>query len=149
MESFKIDNECEIICEWVKTRNAFKHTATLLKNGQEIDKTKICYQNRTWERYQFESVLSKMIEKNNIVPEDQRQALLDHFASNRKNPFDALQFVCAAGEILNDTQEEKNAWKKRMIQAQSAGITFPDNWDDLSESEKTSRLTAALKSLEA
>ena len=39
----------------------FKHVATLHRNGFEISKTKICYLNRTWERFGYESVLQKMV----------------------------------------------------------------------------------------
>lgn len=63
MKAFRINKDTQIICEWVKTRTAFKHIATLLINGREVDSTKICYQNRTWESFEFESVLNKLIEK--------------------------------------------------------------------------------------
>ena len=60
MESFKINKELEVICEWKKTRMAFKHEATLLRNGQEAAKIKVCYQNRTWEKYKFDNVMKKL-----------------------------------------------------------------------------------------
>ena len=69
MRLFKINKEYTAICEVKKTRIAFKHTAILLKNGYEIDQVKICYQNRTWERYQFESVLAHLLAKTKILTE--------------------------------------------------------------------------------
>jgi hypothetical protein len=55
--------ELEFVCESSNTRNGFKHTCTTLKNGQEVGKCKICYLNRTWERYEYESVVHKAIMK--------------------------------------------------------------------------------------
>jgi uncharacterized Fe-S cluster-containing protein len=64
MRSFKLSDEYEVVCESQGTRRGFRHLATLLKNGNEIDKAKICYLNRTWESYEFESVLNKIIAQN-------------------------------------------------------------------------------------
>src|SRR3990167_1109797 len=63
MESLKINENLQAVCEWKKTRVAFKHVATLLRDGREIAETKICYLNRTWERYTYESVLQKLLGK--------------------------------------------------------------------------------------
>lgn len=64
-----------IVCESTSTRNGFKHTAKLfdsptatftLKNGifwNPVSSVKINYLNRTWEKYQFESVIFKLLKK--------------------------------------------------------------------------------------
>jgi hypothetical protein len=68
-------NKQFIFCESVKTRNGFKHVAYLrlpiinnnFVNGiefLEIDSVKINYLNRTWESFQFESVIKKLITKH-------------------------------------------------------------------------------------
>lgn len=63
--NYTLNNEVyTIICERKKTRNGFKHEATLLHNNTTLDSTKICYLNRTWERYEFESVINKILERN-------------------------------------------------------------------------------------
>jgi hypothetical protein len=49
------------------------------------------------------------------------------------------------GEVLAKDQTESNAWKKRMLAAGVSGISFPDDWDTLSEDEKTKRLDAVIK----
>ena len=54
----------KIVCNSESTRSGFRHIATLLKNGREIEKTKICYLNRTWESFEFESILNKLINQN-------------------------------------------------------------------------------------
>src|SRR3990167_6605642 len=67
MQSFRINEHLEAVCEWKKTRNGFKHTATLLLNGIEQKEVKVCYLNRTWERYTYESVLYKLMEKSKDI----------------------------------------------------------------------------------
>ncbi len=69
------NQEFTIFCEWGKTRSGFKHTATLKKSYKnndfknaieywEIDSAKCFYLNRTWESYQFESVIKKLIRQH-------------------------------------------------------------------------------------
>lgn len=61
---FNLDEKFNIVCNWENTRYGFRHLATLHKNGFSIAKAKICYYNRTWERYEYESILIKIIEDN-------------------------------------------------------------------------------------
>jgi len=63
MTTFKLNDEYTVVCESQNTRTGFRHVAVLLKNGEELDRTKCTYQNRTWERFQFQSVLCKIIYK--------------------------------------------------------------------------------------
>ena len=59
---------------------------------------------------------------------------------------DFLKTVCNVakmGDILCDTIEGKNAWKKRMLGTIN-GIDFPTDWDKLSETEKEKRLDSAI-----
>jgi hypothetical protein len=50
----------QIVCESADTRNGFKHVCTIQSpNGYIYAKTKICYLNRTWERFTYESVIEK------------------------------------------------------------------------------------------
>jgi len=63
MEIFNISQFLTVVCEWKKTRTGFKHEATLVRDRQEAEKVKICYTNRTWERFEFDSVLVKLAEK--------------------------------------------------------------------------------------
>ena len=61
MRYFSLNDDYAVVCEAQNTRTGFRHVAILLRNGDEIYRTKVCYQNRTWERFQFESVLCKII----------------------------------------------------------------------------------------
>ena len=65
----------QIVCNWESTRNGFKHVATLYaefteynfinaKRLNEIESVKINYLNRTWESFEFESVIKKLITKH-------------------------------------------------------------------------------------
>ena len=63
MDTFKF-GDFEVICESQSTRSGFRHLATLYKNSIEIDETKICYLNRTWESFEFEIIINKLRDRN-------------------------------------------------------------------------------------
>ena len=62
MRIFTLDEVYSIVCNFKSTRTGFKHTASLCKNGQSIYETKICYLNRTWDRFEYESILLKVVD---------------------------------------------------------------------------------------
>jgi len=64
MRLFKLNDVYSVVCESQDTRTGFRHVAVLLKNGEEIDRTKCTYQNRTWERFTFQTVLCDLIDKH-------------------------------------------------------------------------------------
>ena len=64
MKIFNLDKRFSVVCNSEGTRSGFRHTAVLCSYGQSIGRTKICYLNRTWEGYEFESVLEKIIDEN-------------------------------------------------------------------------------------
>ena len=52
-----------VICVWEKTRNGFRHTAEVQnEHGYTLNYAKCSYLNRTWERYEFESVIHKVLD---------------------------------------------------------------------------------------
>ena len=61
MKIFTLDKRFSVVCEWKKTRNGFKHEATLCSNGSNVATAKCSYLNRTWECYEYETVLKKII----------------------------------------------------------------------------------------
>lgn len=63
MQLFNITDRFTVVCESLKTRNGFKHVATQMINGHEFDSVKINYINRTWEKYEFDSVMEKLADK--------------------------------------------------------------------------------------
>ena len=63
---------------------------------------------------------------------------------NSNSPLKAAAIVASMGELFAETPKEKNDWKKRMLNTQH-GITFPEDFDDLPEEERTKRLDAAIE----
>ena len=153
MKSFKINNNLEIICEWKKTRNGFKHESTLLKNGIKIDSTKICYLNRTWESFEFESVIIRILDKTKILSDKQKTKFLQEASGKVKEEinkeFGNISTIAKLGELFGQNQKEKNDWKARMLKAglENKGFIMPDNWDKLSENDKTKRLDGVIEML--
>ena len=60
---------------------------------------------------------------------------------------DVLKFastVAKLGSLFHTEKEDQNNWKKRMLNTVD-GVSFPDNWDSLSEDEKEKRLNKAIE----
>lgn len=57
--------------------------------------------------------------------------------------------IAKLGEIFCNTPKEKNDWQVRMLKAglENRGLIMPDDWDSLSEEEKTKRLSKAIGAL--
>lgn len=64
MRIFNLDEVYSVVCNSESTRSGFRHLASLHRNGFSIAKVKECYQNRTWECYEFETVLLKIVDNN-------------------------------------------------------------------------------------
>jgi len=151
METFKLNETFTAVCEWKKTRMAFKHEATLVKNGQEIETTKICYSNRTWESYQYQSVLFKLCDKSKELSKEEKEKFAtlinNNFVEKNKKEIDkkfgVIGAMASLGDILTDDKKQSNDWKKRMLTA-GLNLSMPEDWDSLKEEEKTRRLDEAI-----
>jgi hypothetical protein len=125
---------------------AFKHEAEILSpKGNIIHETKCCYQNRTWESYEYQSVIRKALfgcfdEK---IAKRYMKSIDDKAMGQEKKRFDPVKAICALGEIMCDSIEEKAKWKKRMV-GTIDGISFPDDFDALPAEEQLRRLDGAL-----
>jgi hypothetical protein len=64
MRIFTLDDVYSVVCNFESTRSGFRHIAVLHKNGYEIARAKCTYLNRTWEAYEFETVILKVIDEN-------------------------------------------------------------------------------------
>ena len=62
MKYFDLTKNYNVKCEWKETRNGFKHVATLFLDCKKVFKTSVNYLNRTWETYEFESILKKVVD---------------------------------------------------------------------------------------
>lgn len=77
-------NRYEVFCLSANTRNGFKHEVELQENGYTIARAKVCYLNRTWERYTYETAIHKAInaaalDKDKQENEKRRRALIRQF----------------------------------------------------------------------
>jgi len=143
MKTFRITDRIEIVCESKKTRKGFKHEATLLLDGSERDKVKCCYLNRTWEAYEYQSVIQELIRKTKSIPDSERELCKAFIEKDRTDwsQFKTTSMVANLGEMLCDSQKEKNDWKARMLKAGlgNMGLQMPDDWESLDENTKAAR----------
>ncbi len=148
MKIFKINKRIEIVCTSEKTRSGFRHLATLFVDGVETTKGKCTYQNRTWESYEFQSVLFEVINKSDLSEKDERFCK-DYIEKYREN--DSMMRttigIARLGDLFCESKEDKNKWKKRMLNAglKNSGLSFPEDWDELSEDEKETRLNKSME----
>lgn len=153
MKTFKISKKIWIDCESEKTRYGFRHLATLYCLGQYPVKAKCCYYNRTWESFEFESVIGGVFEKATFLTEYQKKDYLNKIKAKDKRQMDS-QFKMVAniaklGEILGSNQKEKNDWKERMLKAglENKGLIMPEDWNELNEDIKEARLNGVIEEL--
>lgn len=153
MKTFKIDKHAEIICESEGTRYGFRHLAYLMVDGREIEKDKRCYYNRTWEQFEFESVIEGLLGKSKYLSETRKKNFLRRLRGDDKKELDkqfgVIATVAKMGEIFGKDQKEKNDWKTRMLKAglENKGLQMPDDWNELSEDTKEIRLNAVIQQL--
>lgn len=72
--------EIEFRCYTTNTRCGFCHTAHYCGWDYDITDSKCSYWNRTWERFDYESVLKKAIDK---LPTDVRQQVYDQLIDRK------------------------------------------------------------------
>lgn len=150
MKEFRINKTDTIVCEWGKTRNGFKHTVTYLRDGNEVADAKVNYLNRTWESYEYETAIHKLLDKMEL-PDAKKKHILDICAgkahAETEEMFGTVANIAKLGEVFANTKEEKNKWKKRMLKAGLSGFDLPEDWDTLSEDEKEKRLNLVIEEL--
>lgn len=152
MKTFVINKTTEIVCWEYSTRYSWGHVAKLMVDGQEVDRCKIKYQNRTWESFEFESVIDDLLTKTKIIPEDQIKEYMDHWRKGNRDEilstFRMIGTIAKVGTLFSDDKKEQINWKERMIKAGLGdSITMPDDWDELSDQEKESRLDKVIEEL--
>lgn len=149
MKTFKINERIEIICESHDTRSGFKHTANLILDGSDVESTKVCYLNRTWESYQFQTVAKKIIEKSQFLSKEEKELCHTWLDGDRTDwsGFKTVSMIASLGNLFCDNQKDKNDWKLRMIKAglENKGLIMPENWDTLDEDTKQARLDAIIQ----
>jgi hypothetical protein len=147
-KEFKPTNNIFIECYTQDTRGGFRHVATLY-HDEGSTFAKCTYQNRTWEAFDYESVLRKVINNSDLTSQEKTAALyyIDHY-NERDSGLDTIAAVASLGDLFTDTPAESNDWKKRMLKAGLGdAVDIPEDWDQLTEDEKTKRLNGAIHAL--
>ena len=103
--------EIEFRCYTTDTRCGFCHTAHYVGWEYELTDTKASYYNRTWERFEYESVLKRAIEK---LPTDVRQQVYDQIidgkaAEEEQKAEEELERFKALHDSLSDENKERLA----------------------------------------
>lgn len=153
---FIINKHLTATAETYETRYSWGHKAWLYRDGVEIAYRKITYYNRTWERYTFESILECLADKAKPHLSKYEHARFSGLIKNEwhedavkeiDRQFGMLAGIAKMGEILGADQKEANDWKKRMLKAGLPGLDMPEDWDTLTEDEKTTRLDQVINEL--
>lgn len=148
MKIFKITDKIEVVCNAEKTRSGFRHLATLFINGIEETTGKCTYLNRTWEAYEFQSVLFNVVNKTSLSDKD-KKICKDYIDSYKEHDsmMNTTLAVAKLGELFCDDKKGKNDWKKRMLKAGlgNRGLEFPEDWDKLPEDTKEARLNKSME----
>lgn len=158
MTTYKLNDDIIIVCEWKNTRNGFKHEATLIQNGREIATAKATYLNRTWESYEYQTVMKKLVDvldAEKTLPLSLRYLLsqkVKHQFREENNEkvareFGAIGAIAMMGDLLTTNKKESNDWKARMLKAGLTGLQMPEDWDSLDEDTKATRLDGVINEL--
>jgi hypothetical protein len=152
MKTFKVNKNIKIICRPFRT--GFGHIATLYINEVNKGESRIRYYNRTWESFEYESVLEKLADENQALSRSQKITVKKYIKNGARieedlKPLKNIAMIAALGDIFGSTQKESNDWKTRMLKAglENRGLIMPDNWNQLSEADKQARLDGAISTL--
>lgn len=140
---FQITPHINASCRSENTSYGFRHLCTIFKNGRDVGHAKATYYNRTWEAYEFQSVLKDAINSADLTPKE--KAFAKKWVDGDRTDWSSFQMtgmIAGLGDIMTNNKKESNVWKKKMIQAgmSNKGLSFPDDWDTLSEDVKKVRL---------
>jgi len=72
MKSIQLNKDYLIVLDWKNRRSGFKHEATLLKNGYAMEFAKALYCNRTWECFEYQSVILSLINNSEVLTKRQK-----------------------------------------------------------------------------
>lgn len=119
-QTFKAEvngNTYVINCYGQDTNYGFRHVAFLERGYYEEQLAKACYYNRTWERFQYETVLKNAIEKLPKADQEQlREILIEKKAqADHEKCEQELKAFKALYDKTSDTFKEKMAQSDIML----------------------------------
>lgn len=156
-KTFTINDRISIDCSTQNTSYGFRHVADMrIDNGATGEDwgakhydAKRTYYNRTWEAYEYQSLLEECARK--VDDPADREAIAKFAKEGKADTSDLKKIsgIMALGSIFTEDQAGANDWKTRMLRAglEGRGLMMPDDWDQLPEDEKTSRLDKIIKVL--
>ena len=144
---FQITPEISVHCQSENTSSGFRHLATVFKNGYQVGFAKATYQNRTWESYEYQSVLKRAIESSSLSSKEKEYA--KRWADGDRTDwttFNQTYGLAMMGDILGSDQKQKNELKTKALMGGlgNMGLDIPSDWGTLPESTKTARLNAVM-----
>lgn len=150
-KSFKVNDHIEIMAGYRKMRDGFNHYAVLYVDGVPVDEAKVHYINRTWEAYDYQSVMQSLVSRTKDLSPEQKaeaKAYLDKSHTDWSD-FKSTAMIAKLGDVMTSSKKESNDWKERMIKAGlgGRGLEMPEDWDTLSEETKEARLNAVIKEM--
>lgn len=151
-KTFNLKCGYRIECRSEKTRYGFRHLAFLYDNQyNRIGTSKACYYNRTWESFEFQTVIRNVLQGckwfDAAAVRFIMESILDEATGRIRRNFAMIGAIAKVGDLLCDKPAEKNNWKARMLKAGLPGIEMPENWAGLSEDEKSRRLDNTIAEL--
>jgi hypothetical protein len=147
-KEFKIDDHISIVARYGDSRDGFNHFATLYIDGVEMGTTKAHYINRTWESYEYQSVMQDLVNKNKSLTPEQKAKAQEYLKKDHTDwsGFKSTAMIAKLGDIMTSNKKESNDWKARMIKAGlgNKGLEMPEDWDKLDEETKEARLNSVI-----
>ena len=156
-KTFRINRNISIDCAIQNTSYGFRHTAELTVTSgtgysyrNRSTEAKCCYYNRTWESFQFESVLEKVVaqaKEDGILSVGQWRKCVKYIKNGARveddlKPLKQLGAIASLGDIFfGGNQKKSNDFKTGVLKAGlGQSLDLPEDWGTLSEAEKAKRL---------
>lgn len=114
----KSGNEYNIVNEYWETSHAWGHKSTLIAPWGEVESRKATYQNRTWERYTYESCMSGLIE---TILEDNLKSYITQY--KEKNGISRL-LADKKAKVIKEWQEKEYIQDLKEIQERIKNRNF-------------------------
>lgn len=155
---FKINDKLAIGAENYRTSRSWGHKAHLYRvrtpeqSDLHIESDKIRYYNRTWEAYEFQSIMYSLVDKalkHKVITQAEYDTCYE-FIKTYQEPsrFAHVAMIARMGDVLTNNQTQANDWKARTLRAGiGEALDMPADWSQLSEDEKQSRLDQAIQAL--
>lgn len=143
-EFFEVGDRVTIRCEMLQMRNGVRENAIVSLDHEEVGRGTYYWSNRPWQCFRYASAIKSALSDIKQFTQEQRDAIYEGLKqrdTERVNAmFGSVAGVAKLGEIMCEDQKSKNDWKARMLKAGLPGLHIPDDWDELTEDEKTKRL---------